>query len=66
MKERIKRFITRLLCRHEYYYVSEWVTTSKSIDGIKTNATSKHEIICACRKCGKEKKYNFFKITLDK
>ena len=52
--------------RHDYVWFGEFTATTTNLVNGKENPTEKHEIICKCAKCGKEKSFKFKKIRVDK
>ena len=68
-KDIIKKEIDTMkkICfKHDYYWTGEFVGTPTDLISGRTKDFEKHEIICTCKKCGKQKSFKFKKEILDK
>lgn len=56
----------KICFKHDYYWTGEFVGTPTDLISGRAKNFEKHEIICTCKKCGKQKRFNFKKEILDK
>lgn len=56
----------KICFKHDYYWTGEFVGTPTDLISGRTKDFEKHEIICTCKKCGKQKSFKFKKEILDK
>lgn len=56
----------KICFKHDYYWTGEFVGTPTDLISGRTKDFEKHEIICTCEKCGKQKSFKFKKEILDK
>ena len=56
----------KICFKHDYYCTGEFVGTPTDLISGRTKDFEKHEIICTCKKCGKQKSFKFKKEILDK
>jgi hypothetical protein len=56
----------KICFKHDYYWTGEFIGTPTDLISGRTKDFEKHEIICTCKKCGKQKSFKFKKEILDK
>ena len=56
----------KICFKHDYYWNGEFIGTPTDLISGRTKDFEKHEIICTCKKCGKQKSFKFKKEVLDK
>lgn len=56
----------KICFKHDYYWNGEFIGTPTDLISGRTKNFEKHEIICTCKKCGKQKSFKFKKEVLDK
>lgn len=56
----------KICFKHDYYWTGEFVGTPTDLISGRTKNFEKHEIICTCKKCRKQKSFKFKKEILDK
>lgn len=56
----------KICFKHDYYWNGEFIGTPTDLISGRTKDFEKHEIICVCKKCGKQKSFKFKKEVLDK
>lgn len=68
-KDIIKKEVNTMkkICfKHDYYWTGEFIGTPTDLISGRTKDFEKHEILCTCKKCGKQKSFKFKKKVLDK
>lgn len=56
----------KICFKHDYYWTDEFVGVPTDLISGNTKDFEKHEILCTCKKCGKQKSFKFKKKILDK
>lgn len=51
----------KICFKHDYYQTGEFVGTPTDLISGRTKDFEKYEIICTCKKCGKQKSFKFKK-----
>ena len=51
----------KICFKHDYYWTGEFIGTPTDLISGRTKDFEKHEILCTCKKCGKQKSFKFKK-----